>query len=302
VYFPLFSDICLIDSHTYQKFHFCLARIKIEHKDTTDIEKTYNAPRLMEGPFMLKKLTLLTLPCFLMACATIPGEPEPHDPWERFNRTTFAFNDKLDKAILRPTAKAYDTVVPKAVDERVDSALSNLGEPITILNDVLQLKLGQAAQDTARFVLNSTFGVLGFFDVASGIGLEEHDEDFGQTLGYWGVPAGPYVVIPFYTPSTLRDTPALFVDGAVRNDYYNEIDIDTFEERIGITALSVVNARQSLLGIDTLADDAPDPYIFVRESFLQRREALVKDQANAGAPAEFELDEDDEASLFDEDF
>ena len=130
---------------------------------------------------------------------------DERDPWEGLNRKIFAFNDTLDKYALKPIAEGYQWITPDPVEDGVSNVFSNLWELTTIANDLLQFKFGQAASDTGRFLVNSTVGLLGIFDVASHMGLEKHQEDFGQTLGYWGVEPGPYIVAPLFGSFTLRD-------------------------------------------------------------------------------------------------
>jgi len=234
----------------------------------------------------------------LSACSTVNGPKQAHDPWEGMNRSFYKFNDVLDKNILRPVAKGYDKVIPQPIDQGIDNVLSNLGEPVVVFNDVLQGKWKQVVSDTTRFILNSSFGLLGIFDVAEKTGLKKHQEDFGQTLGYWGINNGPYLVIPFLGPSTVRDASGRLVDAIPNTAFLNEIGIDTVEERVGLIALSIINARQALLGIDELVETSgADPYIFVRESYLQRRSAQVNDTLDA-APTDGELSSEDEDALF----
>ncbi len=141
--------------------------------------------------------------CMLLAgCASVPPDSttQTKDPWEKMNRAIYAFNDKLDKDVARPVATAYVRAVPTPARNRFHDFISNLGEPIVVINDALQGKFKQALQDTGRFLVNTTVGLVGFFDPASDIGLPHHDEDLGQTLAHWGVPSGPYLVLPVLGP------------------------------------------------------------------------------------------------------
>ncbi len=215
-------------------------------------------------------------------CASLPpgAEPNPADPWERMNRGTHSFNDKLDRAVLKPVATAYRDHVPEFVRTGVDNALENLGYPTVILNQLLQGKLLEGLQDTARFALNSTLGLGGLLDPASRAGLDRHDEDFGQTLGRWGVPSGPYLVIPLLGPSTARDTPTRYVDARTRADDLLDDEVDLFREdayEIGIGVLTAINTRAELLDLDEMRAEAFDDYAFVRDAWLQRREYAVHD-------------------------
>jgi len=209
----------------------------------------------------------------LGGCATT-GARTPGDPLERLNRGTYRFNDAVDRAVLKPVAKRYQLHVPQIIRTGIGNVLTHLAFPTTIVNDLLQLKLKDAAVDLGRFVLNSTLGLGGLLDPASHVGLARNDEDFGQTLGRWGVPPGPYFVLPLLGPSTLRDAPALAVDG--QTDLRAQLDLKT-GERVAIAVLSVVDGRASLLSLDQSIQRAFDPYALVRNAWLQRREYKVKD-------------------------
>ena len=139
-------------------------------------------------------------------CATVQGPPDPQDPWEGFNRSMFELNQTLDKALIRPVAELYQKVTPDPVDRAVTNFFGNLNDVLVVMNDLLQFKIEQAVSDLGRIVANTTFGVLGLFDVATRFGLEKHDEDLGQSMGYWGMDTGPYLVLPILGPSSLRDT------------------------------------------------------------------------------------------------
>ena len=160
----------------------------------------------------MHKLVLALVALSFAGCATLPGKPDPRDPFERFNRSSFAFNDALDRAVAKPVAKAYKKVTPRVVRTGVSNFVSNLGTITTVVNDVLQGKMKQAGHDSGRFLLNSTLGLGGLFDPASAAGLERNNEDFGQTLGKWGVKSGPYLMLPLLGPSTVRDTVARLPD------------------------------------------------------------------------------------------
>lgn len=194
------------------------------------------------------------------------------DPWERLNRVTFAFNNTADRYLLRPIAIGYDYVVPAPVDKGVTNVFRNLGEVRTIFNDLLQLKFKQGLSDTGRFFINSTFGVLGAFDIASRVGLERHQEDFGQTLATWGVAPGPYVVLPFFGPRTLRDSGSLIIDN-VTTSY--GLAIDHVPTRNELRAIDVVDTRAGFLDDEKLISG--DRYTFLRDAYLSRRDFLVND-------------------------
>lgn len=228
----------------------------------------------------------------LLACSLaivlVPAQASTEaDPWEGFNRAIFTFNDTLDRYLLKPVAIAYDTL-PSPVQSGVSNFFSNMGEIGTITNDLLQAKFAQAGQDSTRFLVNSTVGFVGLMDIGSRIGLESHDEDFGQTLGYWGMATGPYLMLPFLGPSTVRDAGGR-VAGYYLYSPYEEID--NHRVRYGLFALDVIDTRASLLEVEKLV--AGDRYTFFREAYLQRRDYLVRD----GATDEDFLEDDE---LFDE--
>jgi phospholipid-binding lipoprotein MlaA len=222
---------------------------------------------------MQKTLLLLAALC-LSACATVPsGTPDPRDPWEGFNRASFKFNDALDRAILKPAAKGYKKVTPRVVRTGIGNFLSNLDTLGTIVNDVLQGKMRQAGNDSGRFLLNTTVGLGGLFDPASAVGLDRNDEDFGQTLGKWGVRSGPYLMLPFLGPSTVRDTGARLVDQFTYPVNYLEDD----STRYIVRAVDLLELRAGLLDLDAQLERSYDRYAFVRNAWLQRREYQVTD-------------------------
>ncbi len=213
--------------------------------------------------------------------ATGCASTNPHDPFEGFNRAMFEFNDTIDKAALKPAANAYQTVVPSFVQTGVGNFFGNLGEVWNAVNNFLQGKIEAGGHDVVRFVANSTLGVLGVFDIASDAGVPKHNEDFGQTLGVWGVPSGPYVVLPFFGASTVRDTVALPAD------IYG--DIWTYKEplrwRNTGAVVRVIDRRAALLEASNLLEDAAlDRYQFVRDAYMQRRQNQVYDGDPPPAP------------------
>jgi phospholipid-binding lipoprotein MlaA len=222
----------------------------------------------------MQKTVLFCLLLALAGCASTPsGKSDPRDPWERFNRASFKFNDSLDRAFLRPVAKGYVKVTPRVVRTGLSNALSNLDTVTTIVNGALQGKMKQAGRDSARFLLNSTLGLGGLFDPASAAGLENNDEDFGQTLGKWGVESGPYLMLPMLGPSTLRDTFARLPDQFTSPVNYLEDD----STRYIIRAFDLLDLRADLLSLDEQLARSYDRYAFVRNAYLQRREFKVKD-------------------------
>ncbi len=193
------------------------------------------------------------------------------DPWEGWNRKVDAFNQFGDRWLIKPVAKAYDFVTPDVIDDGITNVFQNAREPITILNDLLQLKFKKAGVDTGRLLLNSTVGLFGFFDVAQHAGLQREVEDFGQTLGYWGVPSGPYLVLPFLGPSTVRDG-----FGMVPDVYANPITyIDHDPTRLSVVAGYFVDLRADAFAAEELISG--DRYLFLRDAYLQNREYLVND-------------------------
>lgn len=221
----------------------------------------------------LATVIVLALAAILSGCASTGGNPK--DPWEGYNRAMYSFNDTVDRAVLKPVAKGYDKVAPLPVRVGVGNFFGNLGDAWTGVNNLLQGKFGDGASDFGRVVVNSTLGILGFFDVATPIGLERHDEDFGQTLGKWGVGPGPYVVLPFFGPKTLRDTAGFGIDSMV--DPVGHRD-DEVALRNSVMGLRLVHQRAELLPAEKVIDQAAtDRYAYLRDAYLQRRLSLIHD-------------------------
>jgi phospholipid-binding lipoprotein MlaA len=211
----------------------------------------------------------------LAGCASGPNA-NPRDPFEPYNRQMTLVNEKVDAVVLKPTATFYREYVPALVRTGVSNFFANLGDAWSAANSLLQFKLGNAAENWMRFSFNTVFGFAGVLDIASDMNIERHKEDFGQTLGRWGVPAGPYVVLPLLGPSTLRDTAALPVDW--RGDLVNRVEPDGVRD--GFYGLRIVNVRANLLrASDVLEGAAIDKYSFIRDAYLQRRQAEVSDFA-----------------------
>lgn len=207
------------------------------------------------------------------ACATGPNA-NPKDPMEPLNRGTYKFNDAVDRAVLKPVATAYRDVLPSPVRTGVHNFFSNLQDVWSGVNNALQFKPRESVESFMRFGVNTVFGLVGVLDVATEMRIERHTEDFGQTLGYWGVGAGPYVVLPFLGSSTLRDTAALPVD--LKGNLVS--NIDDVPTRNSAIALDLVDRRANLLDASKILDQvALDPYTFTRDAFLQRRRNLVFD-------------------------
>jgi len=221
----------------------------------------------------LKNFAAVLITTLLLAgCATTGGDPK--DPWEGLNRKTYAFNDALDRAVLKPVATGYVKVVPEFAREGVNNFFGNLEDVGTALNNFLQGKPKEGASDVGRFVVNSVLGIFGLWDVATPMGLEKHYEDFGQTLGRWGMQPGPYLMLPLLGPSTLRDAPARAVDPSW---YYSEW-INPEGLYWGMWGLDMVRTRANLFQAEgVLQEAALDKYSFTRDAWLQRRRNQVYD-------------------------
>jgi len=250
----------------------------------------------------VKHLPTLLSAAALVGCATVPPTDTLHqnhtidraesvnlaDPWENWNRKVFAFNDRIDSAVLKPLAEGYRSAVPHPVRTGIDNVLGNLGDIGSTANQFLQGKVQDGVEMGMRVLVNTIFGLGGVLDVATEARLTRRSEDFGQTLGHWGVGSGPFVVLPLLGPSSLRDAVALPVD----LQYAPSALAQTSAGRYSITALSVINARSNLLSTTQLLDTAAlDRYSFMRDAWLQRR----LDQVYDGAPPE-EKREDEPAS------
>lgn len=192
------------------------------------------------------------------------------DPWERINRPIFSVNDTLDTYASKPLAQGYQFVTPTVAQTAIRNFLNNIGDVKNLANNLLQGKLHSVGVDTGRLLMNSTIGLVGLVDVATPMGLKRNDEDFGQTLGHWGIGSGPYVVLPLMGPSTLRDAPARYVDTYAASYRYMD-DIRTRNALYGATFL---DGRSQMLNADKLVTG--DKYIFVRNAYLQGREVKIK--------------------------
>lgn len=212
----------------------------------------------------------------LGACANnkaTEGSRSPADPWEPLNRPIHGFNTGVDNVIFKPLAKGYEFIFPQFIRTGVGNFSRNLRVPLVAINNLLQGKGGAAANDAGRFLLNSTAGLLGILDPATAAGLDRNNEDFGQTLAVWGVPAGPYVSVPLLGPNTLRD--ALMIPLNIAADpliWYSDSAV-----RDKIYGVRLIDVRQRLFVAEALIKKSPDRYVTIRESFLQRREYLIHD-------------------------
>jgi len=221
------------------------------------------------APRFLRWSVLAVMLLALGGCAT---GPDRRDPFENFNRGVSTFNDELDAAVLKPVATAYRDHLPSPARTAISNVFSNLGDAWSMVNSLAQLKFQRAAESLMRVSINTVFGLYGVLDIASEAGLERHREDFGQTLGRWGVPPGPYLVLPALGPSTVRDAAALVIDR--RGDPLREVD--PADARNSLLALRVVETRASLLRAGRLLDEVSlDRYTFTRDAYLQRRRADI---------------------------
>lgn len=210
----------------------------------------------------------------LGACATGMVD-DTADPYEGFNRQMYGFNEGLDRVVLEPAARGYRAVTNEPVRKGVSNFVGNLGEPVVFANEVLQFKIGGAAETLGRFVVNSTVGIVGIFDPATSMGLEKSREDFGQTLGYWGMASGPYLVLPVIGPSSPRDAFGLGVDALANPLNYAEFDGDT-ATRIGTSALGGLAAREEALEtVDDVRETRLDPYTTLRRFHVRNRAAQI---------------------------
>jgi len=226
----------------------------------------------------------------LSACATVSA-PDKRDPWESYNRSIYRFNDTVDRAVMQPVARTYKNYTPGAFQNGVNNFFSNLDDVVVTLNDLLQFKFGQMAQDFTRFAFNSTFGLLGLIDVSSHMGLPKHDEDFGQTLATWGIGSGPYFVLPILGPSTIRDSAGIVADWQIDPVFTIEDD----QARWSAIILRAVDTRAGLLEATALMEKSGiDPYVFMRNAYFQHRENLIYDgnppQPKIQAPSKSDLD------------
>ncbi|RZT32443.1 MlaA family lipoprotein [Cupriavidus agavae] len=223
----------------------------------------------------------------LAGCATGPNA-NPADPLEPFNRGVSTFNDNLDKYALKPAAEGYQAVVPSPVRTAVGNFFSNISDVYSAGNNLLQGKPTRALEDTMRVAINSVLGIGGLIDIATPAGLPKYKEDFGQTLGVWGVPSGPYLVLPLFGPSNVRDASGMVVDRFMDPSTY----IAPWYARLSVTGVRVIDGRSQLLGASNLIEAAAlDKYAFLRDSYMQRRQYLIYD----GNPPSTDDDEDQSA-------
>lgn len=233
----------------------------------------------------LRAATAVSIALLAAGCAATPGRTTPDDRWEGFNRGVYKFNDAVDRAALKPVAKGYRKITPHWLRVGIGNFLANLEYPATMANQFLQGKPMMGLRDTGRFLLNTTLGLGGLFDVATPVGLEANDEDLGQTLAVWGVGSGPYLNLPLFGPSTLRDAPSRMVDFFF--DPVTYVD-PPWEAIWGVRVIGAVHSRAELLPLDDTLRRTYDPYAFIRDSWLQHREFAIFD----GNPPPETLEED----------
>lgn len=236
------------------------------------------------------KASMLLAATLLAGCATTGGQRlAEKDPLENFNRGVWGFNMALDKAAVKPITKTYKAVTPTAARRGIRNVFNNADEPLSFFNALLQGKVGRAFHTLGRFVINTTIGVGGLADHATGMGLEEKPEDFGQTLAVWGVNAGPYLVLPLLGPFTLRDSVGFGVDFLADPVRIAEKEYSglTRTQRLGVTGLEVIDLRAELIeiGADKVLETSLDPYATARAAYLQQRQSLILNQ-DGGASSE----------------
>jgi phospholipid-binding lipoprotein MlaA len=252
----------------------------------TRLLRSWSCVSLLRGPFAHGLMLVGVL--LLAGCATGP-KANPADPLEPWNRGVYQFNDVLDRNVLKPVATAYQESVPELLRRGVGNFFGNLGDAWTTVNSVLQLKGQAAGESFTRFWVNTVFGLGGVLDVASEMQIPRHNEDFGQTLGYWGIGSGPYLVLPLLGPSTVRDTAALPAEW--RGDLVTHLEPGSTRTSLFVTR--VVDRRARLLKQESLMDQAAlDKYSFLRDSYLQYRRNLVYD---GNPPEEPMIEENDDA-------
>jgi phospholipid-binding lipoprotein MlaA len=243
----------------------------------------------------LPLLTCIITTLALTGCATTAKEVGESDPWRGWNTSTQSFNDSFDKHVLKPVAVGYLNVTNEAVDTGVTNFFSNINDIGVTINDVLQLKLLQGGMDISRFVINTTAGGVGVFDWASKIDLPKHNEDFGQTLGFWGIPSGPYLVLPFFGASTPRDTVGLIGDAFMDPLTYVSIfgGFAGSAATVGTSALDVTDYRAGVMSSEKVVNEATDGdhYDFIKNSYLQHREYLIYDGNTPGEEDPLDSDE-----------
>lgn len=245
---------------------------------------------------VIKLVSLIGILMILVGCASTPTNPE--DPYESYNRKMFAFNEFADKYAILPVARGYDYITPEVVQEGIGNVFGNLNELPVISNDLLQGQFSWAMADFWRLLINSTAGVGGIFDVAAHAGLNKRSQDLGMTLAKWGADDSPYLVLPFLGPMTVRDMAGEFTDYGVITVYPY---IHPFYVRWGILTFYYFHLRAQLLPTQDLIEESLDPYVFVRDAYLQRRNFLIDKNQGKATASETQTDEDNDFYIEDED-
>ena len=243
------------------------------------------------GILFAKKPILIIFTLILLSGCSYQNEltNDPKDPLENRNRSIYAFNENMDEAILEPAADGYNYITPNFLQRGFNNFFGNVNYPITIINQLLQGNLEELLQDTLRFTINTTIGVFGLFDPASSIGLPEHDEDFGQTLAVWGVQEGPYLMLPFFGPKTLRSLAGDFTD-VLFNPLLN---IDDTNLKIKTNLINILQDRSDLSTIEEELDNSFDPYQFIKDSYIQNRKYKINNGDITDDDEELDFDFDD---------
>ena len=229
----------------------------------------------MEKKFVAKFRVLLVVLCmtFLSACATT-GALDQRDPWEDFNRGVYSFNETINTALFEPTEKVYNIITPAFLDNGITNFFRNIAQIPVIANDILQFKFDQAVNDTVRLFLNSTIGLLGFFDISSEAGLLSSKADFGQTLAHWGVVSGPYLVTPFFGPGTVRHAVGYIFDGALNPMSY----MDNGLPKASLLSLAFIDMKSDLsTAVELLEEAAIDKYEFTKNVYFEKRTIKISD-------------------------
>ena len=262
----------------------------VKQQVITSTQRTFfvNNNKNKSLPYLLLLITFL----LCSGCATIEGPANPDDPFESFNRSMYEFNDTVDKYAIKPAAQTYDFLMPSFASKGVSNFFSNIDDVVVFFNELLQFKFAEAAATSARLVFNTTFGLLGLIDVATHMDLPKHNEDFGQTLAVWGVSSGPYLVLPFIGPMTIRDSAGLAVDWTYLDPVLQGQNTEQTMLTLGVKYIDI---RAGLLKASNILDETvPDRYAFVRDAWQLRREFLIYDGNPPEEYSDDELFEDDD--------
>ena len=241
--------------------------------------------------FFAKQHTFLIFVLILLSGCSYQNEliNDPIDPLENINRSIYTFNENLDEALLEPAADGYDYITPNFLQKGFNNFFGNINYPITIINQVLQGNIEESLQDTLRFTINTTIGIFGLFDPASRMGLPEHDEDFGQTLAVWGVKEGPYLMLPFFGPKTLRS-----LTGDLTDVLFNPLlNIDDTNLKIKTNLINILQDRSDLSTLEEELDNSFDPYQYIKDSYIQNRKYKINNGIITEEEDEVDFDFDD---------